>query len=214
MVVCVAGAVLGTMASTEMAWSQDGAVAIVEDTSGKVAGVEPLDLLRAGQKIALNSDQGLIISYLNSCQRESIRGGNVTIGKAQSDVTGGEIARKRVPCDPAALDLTAEQANQSATLVFRQPPIDAGVKFVTNTQRPLVIAPGLKKIIVEDVREGRKETWSVKVIDGVADLTAGRGTLDKGGRYRLTGGAKTLVFQVGKEATDAPLFLLNRVIRF
>lgn len=212
--VCVVGTLLGVTAAGRIAHADEAAVAIVEETSGKVAGVEPLDLLRAGKTIALPAESGLIISYLNSCQRENIRGGKVTIGTEQSQVDGGEISRKRVACDPAALDLTPEQANQSATLVFRKPPIDEGVKFVMETQQPLVIAPGLQEITVEDMREDHQAIWSVKVVDGVADLTDGREVLAKGGRYRLTGAGKSVVFQIGKEATEAPLPLLKRVIRF
>jgi hypothetical protein len=194
-------------------WAGDNAVAIVEDTSGAIEGVEPLDLLQEGREITLRPDSGLIISYLDSCQRENIRGGKVVIGKAQSDVTDGNVARRRISCDPAALALTPEQANQSATLVFRKPPTEEGVKFIAETRQPLVIAPDLKDITIEDVeREGAKRT--VKFVNGIADLTADHAVLRQGGLYRLSGGGRTLVFRVGKEATDAPLPLLMRVIRF
>ena len=213
------GAALILAVSSQMALADDGAVAIVEDTSGNVAGVEPLDLLREGKTIALAPDAGLIISYLNSCQRENIRGGKVTIGKAQSDIVGGIVARVRLACDPVALDLSPEQANQSATLVFRADetisgdPVAAQAKFVTATRQPLVIAPDLNEVTLEDLRHvGTK--WSVKVVKGIADLTADREPLDQGGVYRVLGGGKALTFRVGKEATAAPLPLLKRVIRF
>lgn len=205
-------ALLCAGAPLRVALAEDSAVAIVEDTSGKVAGVEPLDLLREGKTIDLNADGGLIVSYLNSCQRESIRGGKVTIGKTQSEVEGGEVGRQRVRCDAAALNLTPEQANQSATLVFRKPEIEEGVKFVIETRQPLVIAPDLKEILVEELRDNGQK-WTVKVVKGVADITAGRNTLDLAGRYQLSGGGRSLIFRVGKEATDAKLPLLQRAIR-
>jgi hypothetical protein len=218
-VAIMAFAALAQVQSTEMAWADEPAVAIVEDTSGTVTGVEPLDLLRKGQQIALGAGAGVIISYLESCQRENIRGGKVVIGKTQSDVAGGEVTRSKVSCDPVALALTPEQANQSATLVFRKPdkiigdPIAAEAEFVMETRQPLVIAPNLDEILIED-RRHTGTTWSVKVVKGIADLTADRKALDQGGVYRLVGGGKTLVFRIGKEATDAPLPLLKRVIRF
>ncbi|WP_374311910.1 hypothetical protein [Dongia sp.] len=197
---------------TANAYAEDNSVAIVEDTSGAIAGIEPLDLLRAGREIELAADAGLILSYLNSCQRENIRGGKITIGHGQSEVKGGNVTRKRVPCDPAALDLTPEQANQSATLVFRKPPLEEGAKFLMDSRQPLVIAPHLKTVKLEDLRHPGKVS-SITVVNGVADLTAESGLLDQGGLYQLSGGGKSVVFLVGKEATDAPLPILQRAIR-
>ena len=218
-VAIVAFAAVAQVQFTEMVWADEPAVAIVEDTSGTVTGVEPLDLLRKGQQIALGAGAGLIISYLDSCQRENIRGGKVVIGKTQSDVAGGAVTRSKVSCDPVALALTPEQANQSATLVFREDKTISGdpaameAKFALQTRQPIVIAPELAVITVEDWRD-KKTKWSVNVVDGIADITADGKMLDQGGVYRLVGGGKTLIFRIGKEATDAPLPLLKRVIRF
>jgi hypothetical protein len=202
----------GHFALAPVALAEDGAVAIVEDTSGKVAGIEALDLLPAGRRIVLGPDSGLIISYLDSCQRENIRGGKVVVGRTQSTVEGGEISRRRVACDAAALDLTPEQANQAATLVFREPPLEDGVKFRMETRQPLVIAPSLHEVTLEQI-EPMPSHRVVKVVKGVADLTAGRNLLDKGALYRLSGGGKIVVFRIGKEATDAPVPVLQRAIR-
>lgn len=219
MTVSVAGALLWVLTAGQTAHAEDAAVAIVEDTSGKVAGVEPLDLLRAGKTITLKSDEGLIISYLNSCQRENIRGGKVIIGQAQSEVAGGSVARTKLSCDPIALALSPEQANQSAALAFRDDktisgdPVAAEAKFRMDTRQPIVIAPDLTEVTIEDWRD-KKVKWSVKVVNGIADLTADHEMLAQGGVYRLVGKGRTLIFRIGKEATDAPLPLLKRVIRF
>jgi hypothetical protein len=195
-----------------IATAQDKTVAIVEDTSGNVVGVEPLDLLRTGREIVLTAESGVIVSYLNSCQRENIRGGKVVIGEVQSEVQGGEVSRRRVPCDAAALNLTPEQANQSATLVFRDPPKEQGIDFLLNTRQPIVIAPGIAEVTLEQL-EKTKSSRRVKVVKGIADLTAEHGLLDQGGLYRLTAGAKVVKFRVGKEATDNPMPILQRAIR-
>ncbi len=216
---CLALGLVGILlVGAEAAHAEDHSVAIVEDTSGAVAGIEALDLLRPGREIDLRGDGGLILSYLDSCQRENIRGGKVRIGKVQSVVTGGVVARERLACDPAALSLSPEQANQSATLVFREPdkvtgdPVAETAAFMMDTRQPLLIAPGHATVAMSDLRHaGRK--WSVKVVKGVADLTAGHGLLDQGGVYRIDAGSQKIVFRVGKDATDAPLKLLKRVIR-
>jgi len=205
-------AVLVFLANGGIATAQDKTVAIVEDTSGNVVGVEPLDLLRTGREIVLTAESGLIVSYLNSCQRENIRGGRIVIGEVQSEVKGGEVSRRRVPCDAAALNLTPEQANQSATLIFRDPPKEKGINFLLNTRQPIVIAPGSAEVTLEQL-EKTHAVRTVKVVKGIADLTAEQGLLDQGGLYQLTAGGKVIKFRVGKEATDNPMPILQRAIR-
>ncbi len=89
----------------------------------------------------------------------------------------------------------------------------AEAKFFMETRQPIVIAPELSEITVEDWRD-KKTKWTVKLVKGVADITTEHGLLAQGGVYRLSGGGKSLVFRIGKEATDAPLPLLKRAIRF
>ncbi|WP_374374999.1 hypothetical protein [Dongia sp.] len=195
-------------------------VAIVEDVTPGVAAVAPLDLLRDGDSLTLDPDQGAIISYLDSCQRENIRGGTIVIGGTQSTVTGGSVSRQAVACDPLALALTPEQANQSAALAFRQPDqpasgdaVAAEAKFALATRHPIVIAPDLQEITIED-RHNPGHLRRIKIVDGIAALTDEANPLDKGGVYRLEGGGRSLTFRIGREATDAPLPILKRVIRF
>lgn len=193
-------------------------VAIVESTVGKVA-VTPFDLLREGDTLTFAADQGMIVSYLESCQRENIRGGTVVIGRTQSQVSGGTIAREGVACDPAALALTPEQANQSAALAFRDSesgdtdPVAAQAAFVLSSRYPVVLAPDLAELWIEDQRKpGTRHKLVAK--NGVVQLTDGISPLPKGGVYRLEGGGRSLIFRIGREATDAPLPLLKRLIRF
>jgi hypothetical protein len=195
-------------------------VAIVEDATANVTAIPPFQLLHEGDSLSLASDQGIILSYLQSCQRESIRGGHVAIGRRQSDVTGGAVQRQTISCDPAALDLTPAEASQSAALAFRDPDnaasadaVAAEAEFVLASRRPVVIALDLAELTVEDRRDPAR-IWQVKSLDGVFELAAGNAPLDKGGVYRISGGNRSLVFRVGREATDAPVPLLKRLIRF
>ncbi|MBL8710276.1 MAG: hypothetical protein JNL25_13860 [Rhodospirillaceae bacterium] len=196
-----------------------GPVAIVEETTANVTTVEPMDLLREGTALALRDDQGVIISYLDTCQRESIRGGEIVIGLGQSEITGGTVVRIAVDCDPAALALTPEQANESATLAFRDPtstgndPIAAQAEFVLSTRAPIVIVPDLAEVTIENLRVPGAPRL-VQLRDGVGELTGTDGLLDKGGVYRLVGGDRSVVFRISRDATDAALPLLKRAIRF
>lgn len=196
-----------------------GPVAIVEETTANVTTVEPMDLLREGTALALRDDQGVIISYLDTCQRESIRGGEIVIGRGRSEITGGTVARIAVNCDPAALALTPEQANESATLAFRDPtsagddPIAAQAQFVLSTRAPIVIAPDLTEVALENLRVPGAPRL-VQLQDGVGELTGTDALLDKGGVYHLVGGGRSVVFRISRDATDAALPLLKRAIRF
>ena len=97
-------------------------VAIVEDVSVTVSGVELLEYVNRGHTIKLGAGGTLVLGYLNSCVRETINGGSVTVGKEQSTIQGGKVSRERVECDGGKLQLTLEQASKSAVVVFRKAP--------------------------------------------------------------------------------------------
>ena len=61
-------------------------VALVEEVSGAPAGVEFMDYVETGKTIELGARGGIVLSYLNSCVRETINGGTVKVGTDQSDV--------------------------------------------------------------------------------------------------------------------------------
>lgn len=194
-------------------------VAIVETTTSNVTEPAPLDLLRVGDKITLGTGEGVTISYLNSCQRETIQGGNIVIGETQSAIEDGVVSRQAVTCDPLALALTPAQANQSGALAFRGDqdvegdPIAEQAKFVMATRHPIVLALDIASVDIEDLRNpGNSRT--IKASGGVIELTDPDAPLDKGGVYKITGGGRSLVFRIGREATDAPMPILKRIIRF
>jgi hypothetical protein len=93
--------------------------ALVEDVTSASAGVEPFGYLQPGQVIHLGAHDSLVLSYLNSCTRERIQGGIVTIGRDQSEVQSGIVERNSVACDTGRMQLTAEIASQGAGAVFR-----------------------------------------------------------------------------------------------
>ena len=97
-------------------------VAIVEEVSGTVSGVELLEYVDSGRSIKLGAKGTVVLGYLKSCVRETISGGSVTVGKKQSTVQGGKVTRERVECGGGKLQLTPEQANNTAVMVFRKAP--------------------------------------------------------------------------------------------
>jgi hypothetical protein len=110
----IAGAVMATSAA-----SAASPVALIEDLSGNPAALEVMDYLETGQVIRLGARETLVLSYLNSCTRETITGGTVTVGTEQSEVVSGKVERTKVRCDRARASASAEYVIQSSGHVFR-----------------------------------------------------------------------------------------------
>ena len=108
----------GVLGLTELFVAQTP-VAVVEDVSGKVAGVEFMDYVAPGTKIELGPKGSIVLSYMKSCRQEVITGGTVTIGDEQSTVDHGRIERSVVRCDAKHIQLADREADQSAATVFR-----------------------------------------------------------------------------------------------
>ena len=81
-------------------------VALVENLTGKSAGVELMDYVQTGQVIRLGSHQTIVLSYMSSCLRETITGGTVIVGTDRSDVQTGEVTRTSVQCETGKVVLT------------------------------------------------------------------------------------------------------------
>ena len=91
--------------------------ALVEDVKSASADVEFMDYVGTGQVIKLEPSDVLVLSYLKSCEHETITGGTVRVGRDKSDVDGGKIARAKVPCNGGNMKLSSQQANASARIV-------------------------------------------------------------------------------------------------
>ena len=95
-------------------------VAIVEDIDASQAKVGAMDYLEAGRVIELGARGTAILGYFQSCLRESITGGTVTVGASQSAIKGDNVSRERVDCDGGQLQLTAAEAGKRAVLILRK----------------------------------------------------------------------------------------------
>src|SRR5580700_11232735 len=94
-------------------------IALVEDVKSATADIEFMDYVGAGQVIRLEPRDVLVLSYLRSCEHETITGGTVVVGMERSEVRGGQLVRARVPCDGGNMRLSAQQASTSAASAFR-----------------------------------------------------------------------------------------------
>lgn len=196
--------------------------AIVEDVQGKVDGIAFMDYVAAGKIIKLGPKASITLSYLQSCQRETISEGVVLVGAEQSTVQLGEVKREKVPCDTNAAKLSEREANQSAATTFRTMRSDAkGAPAKLPTLygvAPLVQAKSGSTLVIERT-DGKEPAISIplrndSMIGGkFYDFAKAGKSLTRGGSYLAILGAKRYAFQVDASATSSSTPIVSRLLR-
>lgn len=215
------GAVVGVFCLAAPALAETPA-AIVEDVQGKVDGIAFMDYVAPGKIIKLGPKASITLSYLKSCQRETISEGVVLVGAEQSTVQLGEIKREKVPCDTNAAKLSEREANQSAATTFRTMRSDAkGAPAKLPTLygvAPLVQAKSGSTLVIERT-DGKEPTISVPLRNDIMiggkfyDFAKAGKSLTPGGSYLAILGAKRYAFQVDASATSSPTPIVGRLLR-
>lgn len=200
------------------------AVALVEDVSGKPPGIEFMDYVAPGRAIALGPRDTIVLGYIRSCWRETIRGGTVRIGTDQSEVSGGSVERVKIACDGGRMELAAEQARQSTASVFRDPGRQKRTalprpQFVLHGRSPVIELRGGGTVSFErlDASEPRRviELLPARMVRGAfLDLAEAGAALAPGGLYAVRAGEQTLVFQVSPDAAAGKAPIAGRLLRF
>ncbi len=191
--------------------------AIVEDVSPTQSDIEVFDYLEVGNTVRLSADETLILGYLASCLRETIQGGNVTIGALQSTVAGGLVIREQVECDGGYTDLSSAEASQSGVITFRQGP-ESGHGSRSNPILVFSLAPAFHvPDRVSEIVIRRLDRWEQErrfMVGGRwLDLHETVERLAAGGLYEVQAGSQTVVFKVVPHAAvDGPL--VGRLVRF
>lgn len=201
-------------------------VALVEEVTGAPPGIEFMDYVAPGKVIALGPRDAIVLGYIRSCWRETIRGGTVTVGQEQSDVAGGSVERVQVRCDGGRMELATEQSRQGATSVMRDPaagrPRRAALpkpQFVLHGRAPVVELKGGGRIAIERL-DAAGESFTLELPreklrrDAFADLADFGVSLSPGGLYLARVGEREIVFQVDGEAPAGKAPLAGRLIRF
>jgi hypothetical protein len=187
------------------------AVDILEEIEGVAGTHESFDELRAGDRLELGTAGRAVIGYFGSCARETIEGGTIVIGKDQSQVEGGRVARETIACEATQLVLTEQEAGTSATVVFRGPPWEKWVRQVVPSPSPVVLASG-KSLKVKRLDED-EQPLTLALKNGRIDLSAEKVALTPGGYYELTAGKKQMVIKIDPAATTDPLPPMSRLVR-
>jgi hypothetical protein len=196
-------------------------IALVEDVKSATAGVEFMDYVGAGQVIKLAPGDKLVLSYLTSCQHETITGGIVTVGFRESNVQGGEVARTTVPCDGGNMQLSSAEASKSAATAFRVQ--SAEIHPTIFSRNPAIQLP---KDLPRDARTmvftrtdqpgERPHTIVVDesyVISGFYDMADINLDLTPGAVYEVTIGTHKLTFAVSPDAKGGRSPVVTRLLR-
>jgi len=81
------------------------AVALIEGLTSPSQRVELMAYAHVGQVIHLSTDQTMVLSYRDTCIRETITGGTITIGTGQSEVrSAARLDRVQNTCDLRKVD--------------------------------------------------------------------------------------------------------------
>jgi hypothetical protein len=88
------------------AFAGEAAVALIEGLTSPSQRVELMTYAHVGQVIHLNADQTVVLSYRDTCIRETITGGTITIGTGQSEVrSAASLERVQNTCGLRKVDV-------------------------------------------------------------------------------------------------------------
>jgi hypothetical protein len=214
---------IGTVALISPAAAQlQAPTAIVEEVKGKVAGVEFMDYVHPGKVIKLGSAGSIVLSYLESCVRETITGGVVLVGTEHSKVDPmANVESTKVDCDGKRMKLSDSEASQSAATTFRT--INAKKQAAAPLATIYGVSPVFEtsqhgKLVIErtDLAGERDEvTLDPKnLVKGkFYDMAKAGKSLVPGGSYAASIGSRRIAFKVDPQAKPGEAPIVGRLLR-
>jgi hypothetical protein len=195
--------------------------ALVEDVKSATADIEFMDYVGNGQVIKLEPGDVLVLSYLKSCEHETITGGTVIVGPERSDARDGQIVRAKVPCDGGKMRLSSQQASKSAGNAFRLQSADIQPTLYARTlvvQLPKVLTSEDHTLLIERI-DRRGERHKLEIDDttaaaGFYDLAKINVSLTRGAIYDASIGGHKMTFQIDAKAKSGPAPIVSRLLRF
>jgi hypothetical protein len=193
--------------------AQAPAVAILEEIAGASGKHEAFDELKAGERLDLGASGRAVIGYLGSCTRETIEGGTVVIGKDQSPIEGGKVARETIPCEATQLVLTEAEAGKSATISMRPMPWDRELRQIVPSQSPLIWVEAKGQLTIKRLDTEEQQMLSLPIESGKVDLAVHQVELVPNGFYELQAGKKRMVIKIHNNAQAGAMPAMSRLVR-
>jgi len=192
-------------------------VAIIEDIEATGSKLSFMDYVNEGEVIKLGGTGKLVIGYMNSCRRETITGGTVTVGALQSKVNQGQLLREDVECDGGNAKLSGQQAATSGALAFRGSPkskVGIGKADITiYGTAPVIRVKRANTDITIERMDQHSKTYSYHIKGRHIDLADERLSLPLGGVYRISvKGGNSKTFKVDKYSEMGKISIVSRLI--
>jgi hypothetical protein len=113
-----------------------------------------------GKTFRLGPEDTMVLSYLNSCVRETITGGMVTIGIDESKVQGGTVKRTNLECPSHLLVPTSSSNTDFAGRALRGPAeAVAPVSMQANAEDGKPVATQSNSHAEKEKRRNREYDW-------------------------------------------------------
>lgn len=189
--------------------------AIVEDVRSSGAGIDAFEYLEQGKIINLGAADVVVLGYLQSCLRETITGGMITVGLTESVVDNGLVEREVVECDGGYTTLTTAEASKSGVAVFRAPDPSQVAKKPQKIYSGTPMFTFSDRVTQVDIRRVDKprQTLALPVSGAALDMNKLGKALVPGGRYEARAGEHSIVFEIDRYAPSRGGPLIGRLVR-
>lgn len=185
--------------------------AIIEDIQAGNTGLSFMDYVSEGQVIRLAEKDSITLGYLQSCQREVITGGTVTVGSTQSTVSKGQLLREEVECNGGQAKLSGQQAGTSGALAFRSgPTIDKPELTIYGNAPVFRLHTANASVTVEPLNQHNKSR-TIEVRGHHVDLADKNISLPPG-VYKAHSGSSSKIFRVDRRAEPGKAPIISRLV--
>jgi hypothetical protein len=201
----------------------DAPVAVVEDIKGKVTGAEFMDYVTPRSVIKIADGGTVILSYLNSCRRETITGnGTVVVGAEQSIVDQAVMTAEKTNCDSNQASATTKDTSGVAATLLRSVDRDNAPalpepQLTLYGASPFIQAMGRGTLVVRRLDlDGERHQIALggtqlkgKFVDFAREDVA----LVPGGLYAASFKSAEIVFRVDTKAKPGATPIVGRLLR-
>lgn len=184
--------------------------ALVEKADS-ATGLAAFEILDAGTRIELSGGLEIELGYFQSCVREQIRGGTVTIGEERSQIDSGTVERSALDCAPG-VKLNAAERQESGASAWRVPVGET--PLLLDNLSPVFVFRSPPGTITIQRTDRPADRIVLAVPGGSVDLAALGIKLASGGIYDISAGETTRRIEIDFDVTLSGGPAFKRLVRF